>query len=335
MCGISGIVGNNWSVAQLEAMLRMQSHRGPDASQHFISDDKMIGLGHNRLSIIDLSEAGNQPMITRDGRYVLVFNGEVYNYKELYSELKDYPFNSKTDSEVVLAAYQKWGKDCLDRFIGMFAFAIWDEQEQELFCARDRFGVKPLHYAFDGNGNFIFASEIKSLHTAGIPKEKNPVAWANYLAFGLYDHDEECFWKHIRKLLPGHFLTYKNKDIRIEKWYDLAKKIDHELDERPEHEIKEEYLSLLQESIKFRFRSDVPVGINLSGGLDSSILLGLVDQYKGLDNEIVAFTFATGDERYDELPWAKDMLTHTKHPHEICYLSASEVPALCTKIQKV
>ncbi len=334
MCGISGLVGPSWRMKQLEDMIGRQQHRGPDASGHYVDKEAGIGLGHNRLSIIDLSDAGKQPMQTPDGRYLLVFNGEIYNYLELYTALSDYTFQSKTDSEIILAAFQKWGFACLDRFVGMFSFAIWDTREKSLFCARDRFGVKPFHFAQDQSGNFFFASEIKALHAAGIPKAINEQAWANYLVYGLYDHDDQTFWKDIYKLPGGHYLKWQAGQIEIRKWYQLEEKVALQWDTRQEQEVQEAYLALLQDSIKLRFRADVPVGINLSGGLDSSILLGLVDQYKGPENELVAFTFATGDAQYDELPWAKEMLAHTRHPHEVCYLQAHEIPERCQKIQE-
>lgn len=334
MCGISGIVGPNWQETQLDSMIQIMHHRGPDANGKFISPDHKVGLGHNRLSILDLSDAGKQPMESASGRYILVFNGEIYNYKELYEELAGYPFKSKSDSEVLLAAFEKWGIHCLNKLAGMFAFAIWDNAEQTLYGIRDRFGVKPFHFAQDQKGNFYFASEIKALHAAGTPKSANEAAWANYLVYGLYDHDDQTFWKHINKLPGGHFLKWHGGQLETRQWYRFEERIADTWDSRKEREVKDEYLTLLQESIKFRFRADVPVGINLSGGLDSSILLGLVDQYKGPANELVAFTFATGDARYDELPWAKEMLAHTQHPHEVCYLKPTEVPALCQKIQQ-
>ena len=334
MCGIIGILGENVSQHQLERMIKVQQHRGPDANGVYVSPDRKIGLAHNRLSIIDLSEAGRQPMFSGDGNYILVFNGEIYNYKELYAYFPNYPFKSQSDSEVLLAAYEKWGEKCVDYFIGMFSFAIWDNKNKLLFCARDRFGVKPFYYTFDQANNFLFASEIKTLHQANVKKEFNPSTWATYFSYGLYDHGENTFWNGIKSLKGGHQLIWKDGEVTIKKWYSLEKRITEDYDERPFDEIKKEYLSILLESIQFRFRADVPVGINLSGGLDSSILLGLVDQYKGIDNEIIAFTFATGDERYDELFWAKNMLAHTKHPHEICYLSAKEVPDLAMEIQE-
>ncbi|MEP6901716.1 MAG: asparagine synthetase B, partial [Actinomycetota bacterium] len=168
MCGIVGILGNNWTSEQLNAMVAIQRHRGPDAEGIYIDSSNQAGLGHNRLSIIDLSESGRQPMTARFGNNRIVFNGEIYNYLELRQELEaEYEFNTHSDTEVLLAAYQKWGADCLDRLIGMFAFIIWDEKEKTAFVARDRFGVKPLYYHQKTDGTLFLSSEIKAIHAAG------------------------------------------------------------------------------------------------------------------------------------------------------------------------
>ncbi|MGH9902311.1 MAG: asparagine synthetase B family protein, partial [Pyrinomonadaceae bacterium] len=146
MCGIAGIFGRGWGREQLQSMVARQRHRGPDADGTYFDPSGTAALGHNRLSIIDLSAAGRQPMSNHDGRLWIVFNGEIYNYPELRAQLGDYPYRSQTDTEVILAAYERWGAACLDRFVGMFSFLIWDERERKLFAARDRFGVKPLYY---------------------------------------------------------------------------------------------------------------------------------------------------------------------------------------------
>jgi asparagine synthase (glutamine-hydrolysing) len=334
MCGISGIVGESWRDEQINAMLQVQHHRGPDAEGIYISPDHKVALAHNRLSILDLSEAGRQPIADTTGRYHIVFNGEVYNYLEIRSQLEaEFSFRTQTDTEVILNAYIKWGKACLDKFVGMFSIAIWDAKEKVFFAARDRFGVKPFNYAFDEEGNFYFASEIKTLHAAGIPAIANESAWAAYLAYGRYDHDENTFWKGVSKLPAGHTLTIKDGKLNISQWYDLADKTGTDYDQRSLDVITEEYYSLLQENIRFRFRSDVPVGINLSGGLDSSALLALVDKVQGKDSDVKAFTFYTGNDRYDELPWVKEMVAQTKHPLQPCLLRASDVPAMAASVQ--
>lgn len=334
MCGIAGIIGSVQSADRLAAMVAIQGHRGPDASGIGFYGEGLAGLGHNRLSIIDLSEAGRQPMTGAGGRLHLVFNGEIYNYRELREELSDYPWTSRTDSEVILAAYERWGEGCLDRMIGMFAFLLWDERERSLFAARDRFGVKPLYYASLPDGSLILASEIKALHAAGLPAEPDRTAWANYLAAGLYDHSERTFWSGARQLPPGHLLKWKAGVTEITRWYDLAERSGNDYDTRPAEAVEEEYLDLLRQSVRLRFRSDVPVGINLSGGLDSSILLGLVHQVQGESSEVRALTFATGDPEYDELPWVERMLAGTRHPSTVCTISPGEVPDLARSVQR-
>ena len=333
MCGIAGIAGTGWREDALEAMVSAQTHRGPDARGIYVSPRRAAALGHNRLSILDLSDAGRQPISTADGRLWLVFNGEIYNYLELKRTLADYPYRSATDSEVILAAYERWGLDCLEHFIGMFAFALWDEREQRLFVARDRFGVKPLVYHQNLDGTLFVASEIRALHAAGVPAAADERAWATYLTHGLSDHTERTFWKGIASLPPGWAMTWQAGAVHRWAWYDLAARVGGEFDTRSADDVQDEYLALLEESVRFRFRADVPVGINLSGGLDSATLLGLVHRVQGEDSDVTAFTFVTGDSRYDELPWVTQMLAHTAHPSVICALEPHEVPDLALSVQ--
>lgn len=316
-------------------MLGTQHHRGPDAEGVYMSPERVAGLGHNRLSIIDLSEAGRQPMCDNSGRWWVAFNGEIYNYLELRLELSaDYEFRTRTDTEVLLAAYRKWGAACLDKFIGMFAILIWDEQEQSLFAARDRFGVKPLYYHEQTDGTLMLASEIKALHAAGVRPEPEPATWATYLTYGLHEHTDRTFWKGVQALPQGHMLTWKRGECKVSCWYDLAERVAPEYDERPTGVVQEEYLALLEESVRLRFRADVPVGINLSGGLDSSTLLGLVQKLQGAESDVKAFTFITRDQRYDELPWVMQMLSRTRHPLVVCPLAPEEVPELADSVQR-
>jgi len=330
MCGICGII-NPVSDNDIKSMVKAQQHRGPDGFGFFTDTLGQINLAHNRLSIIDLSDLASQPMNSSDGRYYLVFNGEIYNYLELKAELSDYPFRSLSDSEVILAAYHRWGKNCLDHFLGMFAFLLWDDQEHLLFAARDRFGVKPLYFATSGDTVYL-ASEIKTIHAAGFVSEPNKNAWATFLTTGLHDFSETTFWEGVNSLPAGHYLTWQNNHINIKKWYDLADHLQDGLDTRANQLVEDEYFSLLQESIKLRFRSDVPVGINLSGGLDSSTLLYLVQQVEGERSAVSAFTFITGDSNYDELPWVEKMLDSTCHPLITCKLSVKDVPKLATSV---
>ena len=337
MCGIAAIFGRDPGArARLQRMVASQVHRGPDATGTYVSPSGRAGLGHNRLSIIDLSNAGRQPMSDPSGRYWIIFNGEIYNYLELRAELStDYSFRTRTDTEVLLAAYLKWGESCLDRLFGMFAFVIWDETNRAAFGARDRFGVKPLHYHLHPGGGLWLASEIKALHAAGVPKAPNPVTWATYLSSGMYDHREETFWDGILRIPPGACFTWTpERGLSVRLWYDAAKAaLDNGFDTRSESEVSDELLSLLEETVRLRFRADVPVGICLSGGLDSSLLLGLVHRVQGSDSIVKTFTFYCGDPNYDELPWVEQMLAETKHPPCFCRLFPEEVPGLAARVQ--
>ena len=333
MCGIAGIFGAVGAERRVAAMLELQRHRGPDGASWHASPRGRAVLGHNRLAVIDLSEGGRQPMASPDGRRSIVFNGEIYNYLELARELGGpAAFRSKSDTEVLLAAYDAWGPACLDRLVGMFAFAIWDEREQTLWAARDRFGVKPLYWAAGDAGELVIGSEIKALHAAGVPAEPDEEVWAAYLGSGASDFSERTFWNGVSALPPGHTLSWSAGGVRIARWYDLAERVGPETDVRAEKEVVDEYRALLASSVALRFRSDVPVAVNLSGGLDSSTLLGVLQEVRGADDDVFAFTFSTGDARYDELPWVRAMLARTRHPHVECRLDASDVPELAVSV---
>ena len=335
MCGIGGIFGKGGTASQLHAMLGAIAHRGPDDAGTWADPLGSALFGQRRLSIIDLSPAGHQPMSDPEGRFWLSFNGEIYNYRELRAELAGYPFRGNSDSEVLLAAWQRWGPACLDRLIGMFAFLLWDTREQTLFAVRDRFGVKPLYYSYDAGGRLLLASEIKALQAAGAPVEPDARTWSTYLAMGHQDFSTATFWDGIDSVPPGHLLVWRDgQPLSIRKWYDLGDQADAPLDARSLAEVIEEYRALLVASVGLRFRSDVPVGINLSGGLDSSILLGIVQRLQGPESQLHAFTFVTNDDRYDELPWVRQMLAHTKHASVPCALAAAEVPELAESVQR-
>jgi asparagine synthase (glutamine-hydrolysing) len=312
-------------------MLENQSHRGPDAQETW--NDKDCYLGHNRLSILDLSENANQPMLSNCGRFVLVFNGEIYNYVEL-KKLTNYSFRTNSDSEVLLALYIRYGIKMLDYLNGMFAFAIWDRENHELFAARDRFGVKPFYYSIN-NGQFLFASEIKSLISAGADSTPNELVWADYLVNGSYGFPDESFYKQIKQLPAGHKLTINSADLKIDvsSYYDFVSRVEEQKVYENPKRLQNDYLELLLDSISLRFRSDVPVGFNVSGGLDSSILLSMISKVKeGHTEAIEAFTFFTGDSRYDELPWVKNLIEKTNSPLNSVLLRAEEIPALIEKV---
>ena len=311
MCGIAGILGKDAKSNVIDDMLMVQHHRGPDFTDKWLEED--VALGHNRLSIIDLSNSANQPFFDKTKRYAIVFNGEIYNYIELRKKLKSsYNFQTTSDTEVLLAAFIFWGKDCLKHLNGMFSFAIYDTKSKSLFAARDRFGVKPFFY-HKSNNSFYFSSEIKAIHAAGVKKIPNEEIWASYFVYGSYGMPDETFWEKIFQLPGGHYLEFKNNTLSITKWYVFEEEVK-KFDERiPFNEVKEKYAALLKNSIELRFRADVSVGFNISGGLDSSALLVFVNQMEGKEN-INAYTFYTGHNDYDELYWVKEMINTTQNP---------------------
>ena len=272
MCGIAGVLilnGKEPDRQLMPAMLEKMKHRGPDDKGTFREDN--IELGHVRLSIIDLTSAGHQPMYSADERFVLTYNGEIYNYIELKDELKsDYHFTTETDSEVLLAAYITWGKDCLHRFNGMFAFTIYDRQEKTLFGARDRFGIKPFYYYKDEK-QFVFASEIQPVLLA-LPNKPEPDDQSifNYLVFNGIDQTERTFFKDVKKLNHGEHIVIENGQLTITRWYDLRKNL------KEPFQNASEFKDLLSSACGLRLRSDVPIGVCLSGGLDSSSIVSLL-----------------------------------------------------------
>ncbi|AAO90365.1 asparagine synthase (glutamine-hydrolyzing) [Coxiella burnetii] len=268
MCGIAGIFNlNGKPVAfdQIKAMTDSIAHRGPDGEGQFT--DKYIGLGHRRLAIIDLSPAGHQPMQTKDGRYLITYNGEVYNFKILRKELETlgYSFFSNTDTEVVLNAYVQWGEKCLEKFNGMFAFAVWDRKEKTLFLARDRYGIKPLYY-YQTNDCFVFASEIKAIIASGLyGAEINKEALVEYLTFQNFFTDRTLF-KDVRIMPAGHFMMVKRENSSLHQYWDFNFTNDSALSEKM---LLEKINDLFQQAVNRQLVSDVPVNSYLSGGVDS------------------------------------------------------------------
>lgn len=283
MCGIAGIIATNpaqASVQRITAMTDVLAHRGPDGTALWTSRRGDAILGHCRLSIIDLSPLAAQPMHYRD-RYSIVYNGEIYNYRELKNSLEQqgYRFRSQSDTEVILAAYDAWGTDCLQQFDGMFSFAIWDEEKLQLFAARDRFGEKPFFYNVSRE-LFVFASEMKALWAAGVEKTMNERMLFNYLTLGYVQNPKdagETFYKGIRKLPARHFLLYnaRQETMSIQSYWDIDLDNIASIDESSAAEQLRELLSL---SVSRRLRSDVAVGTSLSGGLDSAAVLACIHQ---------------------------------------------------------
>lgn len=317
-------------------MLDSMGHRGPD-HRSIGQPDKYVLLGHNRLRITDPDPRSDQPMCDVSNKYSIVFNGEIYNYREIRDQLKDqYRFVTQGDTETVLAAYTHFGARSLENLNGMFAIAIWDEEANELFLARDRFGVKPLYYAMDET-SFLFASEIKALWAAGVKKSPNHTVWSSYFQHGTYGMPQETFWKNVHQLPPGHFLRVRlgqdgKMQLRKQKWYSFSERVSEIsraiTKEEAEHSIEQ----LLHESVALRYKSDVPVGLNLSGGLDSAILLSLAGQLSRSGMPITAFHFYTNDHRYDETQWVQKLKDHFDFHLIPCLLRPEEVASLNEKI---
>ncbi len=273
MCGINGILHlqsqNKVDERLLTKMRDSLEHRGPDDKGLFIENN--LGLGHRRLSILDVSEAGQQPFISENGRYVMVYNGEIYNFKDFYSELKNNGFAIRTssDTEVLLKLFELYGTKMLHSLNGMFAFVIWDKKERKLTAVRDRMGVKPLYYSFYKE-TFYFASEQKALFTAGVPLKMAQDGLEEYI-FNRFVAGENTLYENVKKVLPGHILTlYESGKITNEKWWDLKTEIQNQSKiQNPVEWFRETF----DDSIKLRMVSDVPVGVLLSGGLDSSSIL--------------------------------------------------------------
>ena len=310
MCGIAGQFALNGERADADlvgAMAERLLHRGPDGEGSFFSGP--VGLAHRRLAIIDLSDEGRQPMANEDGSLQIVFNGEVYNYPELREELlaAGHRFATATDTEVILHAYEEWGRDCLARFNGMWAFALWDERRRELFCARDRLGVKPFYYTLAG-GSFLFASEIKALlaHPAA-GRRPNDRMLSTFLAWGVADHTGETMYEGVFQLPPAHFIVVSGGGAgEPHRYWDVVMNdasrsagID---DEAAAWEVRD----LLTDAVRLRLRSDVPVGTCLSGGIDSSTVTALInvllraERPGSVGNRQKTFSVCFGDPRFDE-----------------------------------
>ena len=309
-------------------------HRGPDFSQTY-KDPHHTVLGHNRLAIIDLSSDANQPFADESNRYHLVFNGEIYNYTELQQELRSlYDFKTSSDTEVLLAAYIIFGRACLERLEGMFSFAIWDAEKKTLFAARDRFGVKPFYY-YQREGIFVFASEIKAIFKAGVSKTPNKTLWERYFASGSYGNPDETFWENVQQLPGGTLLELVNGVIETKRWYCLEDKIPSCPLNISFDDAQTQLSDLIKRSIALRFRSDVPVGLNISGGLDSATLLSYVHQTQNSAQNIESFSFLTNDARYDELPWVKTIINHYENPLNEVMVSPSYVINNSATISKI
>jgi asparagine synthase (glutamine-hydrolysing) len=323
MCGITGIFSFNpigrMHLIHLEAATRALEKRGPDAHQTWFDD--VVGLGHRRLSIIDTSEAANQPMHDVTGRFTLVFNGEIYNYKEIRSELMalGHMFRTDSDSEVLLQAYIQWGKACLQKFNGFFAFAVYDGQEKSIFIARDRFGIKPLYYLVDDN-KVLFASELKSLIAFNIPKEIDKESLHLYFQL-TYIPAPRTIFKGVKKLGAGQMMHVANGVAEVETYYIIPfqKQPMIQSFEAAKSNIKD----ALRQSVHRRLVADVPLGAFLSGGIDSSIIVALASEYV---SDLKTFSVGFKDNKYfDETQYAQLVADKYKTDHHVFSLSNDDL----------
>lgn len=321
MCGINGIfsfneAGRFHSINHAKATDAL-AHRGPDDQGQYIKEH--ISLGHRRLSIIDLSEHGHQPMHDATDRYVIVFNGEIYNYKSLRLQLENagYSFHSHTDTEVLLNAYIAWGSVCLNKLNGFFAFAIYDKEEKTLFLARDRFGIKPLYYFCDED-KFIFASEVTSVLAYGIAKKLDHTALFSYLQLN-YLPAPFTMVDGVKALLPGHCIKIEKKKVVVTKYYTPEQQTAQITYEEACQQLK----ILLEKSVQDRLISDVPLGTFLSGGIDSSIITGVASKFK---ENIASFSIGYADEPYfDETDYARMVAKHFGTQHTVFSLTNQDL----------
>ena len=333
MCGITGIQGRADAEA-LSAVRRMTAaiaHRGPDAEGHW-SDENSVVLGHRRLSILDTSEVANQPMTSACGRYVLAFNGEVYNYLELREELGDYPYRTTGDTEVVLAALRQWGTEALQRFNGMFALALWDREEERLLLSRDRLGIKPL-YVHRADDAIIWSSEIRSLLASGrIARKLDGAGLIDFLRYQTV-HGPGTLIEGVEMLPAGHMLIADDNEVRTEAWWDLADEA-RALQRQGDpwtysgQNAQDKVLNLLRDSVSLRMRSDVPFGAFLSGGIDSSAVVALMAEVA--DRPVATFNIAFEEDEFDESRYARMVADQYQTDHHEIRLTADaflhEVP---------
>ncbi len=330
MCGIAGIFDSRGETPEtriLERMGEVIAHRGPDSSGVFAAPG--IGFSHRRLSIIDLSLNGHQPMTNEDGTVWIVYNGEIYNYREIREDLvrRGHRFKSNTDTETIIHAYEEYGTECLGLFNGMFAFSLWDSRNRLLFAARDRIGIKPFYYHFNGQ-QFIFGSEIKAIlcHPA-VPCKVNLDSVRQYLVYG-HTYDDQTWYSGIRQLPPGFLLKVQDGALTLRQYWDFDFNIDYG---RSFQSVTEELRALLKDTIRLHMRSDVQVGAYLSGGIDSSTIVALAAQE--LRNGIHTFSSAYPEgKEYDERKFIKVVSQQYNTCHHEVTPSYQDVPRLLTRL---
>ncbi len=311
MCGIAGFVDAELSLNRAEQLIdnmcQIIRHRGPDDQGVWVGDG--AALGSRRLSIIDVA-GGHQPIFNEDQSILIVFNGEIYNYLELRKELQErgHHFDTNSDTEAIVHAYEEFGDDCVKHLRGMFTFAIWDRKRRRLLAARDRFGKKPLNYYWDGQ-RLIFGSEIKSILEAGIPREVNPIALDEYLVYR-YVPTPNTLFKNVMKLPAAHILIYEDGQISTKRYWELPFTPTCQDDEAT---AIERILALLKDAVKVRLMSEVPLGAFLSGGVDSSVVVGLMSQM--MSQPVKTFSIGFEEDDYSELPYARQIAEHFGTDH--------------------
>jgi asparagine synthase (glutamine-hydrolysing) len=322
MCGINGHFGFRARASAEAGVMRMNrslAHRGPDAEGTW-SNEKVV-LGHRRLSIIDISPAGNQPFFSADKKQVIVFNGEIYNYLELRNELASgYTFTSTSDTEVMMAAYHKWGIGCVSRFYGMFGFALWDEDLQALFIVRDRLGIKPVYYAETDDG-VVFSSEIRSIMSSGVVEKKiSPAALTDYLRYQTV-HAPDTIIAGVKMLMPGHYMKLDADGSFMHQYWDMATSANRNAGGEDPATIRKNIHDLLMSSVEIRMRSDVPYGAFLSGGIDSSIIVGLMSQVSA--HPVKTFSVTFEEKEFDESQYSGLIADKFNTDHTPIRLSAN------------
>ena len=329
MCGIVGIWQRDKQPVSSQLLTRMRDilfSRGPDDAGIWV--DETVGFGHRRLSIIDLSYLGHQPMIDEQTGAVITYNGEVYNYQEIRSELQKYgiEFRSQSDTEVVLKAYRKWGLSCVDRFIGMFSFAIWDPKLEGIYIARDRMGIKPLYYYFNDK-IFMFASRLSGLMVHPLcPRDIDYEALRLYLDIGFIPAPWSIL-RGVKKLNPGHTLWIDKRGLTVSCYWSIDNiNIDTSLEKVSENELIDRLDDLLHESVKLRLISDVPLGAFLSGGVDSSLITALMCQYSQTSPK--TFTIGFEEKQYDESIYAQKVAQYLGVNHKIKIMKSNDLLSL-------
>ena len=325
MCGITGIFAFNlvgkFNKIHITAATMSMEKRGPDFQDIYI--DEWVGLGHRRLSVIDTSERANQPMWDSSGRYCIVFNGEIFNYRELRRTLeeKGMAFKSESDTEVLLQSYILDQEACIQKLNGFFAFCIYDKRNQSFFVARDRFGVKPLLYLFDED-KFIFASEMKTMLRYGIDKSLDHASLLTYLQLNYIPAPDSIF-TNVKKLLPGHYLKIQNRSFSVHKWYTIAEENAEQVGAHSYADAKAKFASLLERAVQRRLVADVPLAAFLSGGVDSSVITGLASRHK---SDLQTFSIGFKDAPFfDETSYAREVAKHFNTRHTVFSLTNNDL----------